>query len=64
MFNASSDKVSVNYSLSLDLLNAERKPSIKKTVDRRRFEFYRSGWVKKILTGFVSASSVKQNEFQ
>ena len=30
VFNTFSDKVSVNYSLSLGLLNAEHKPSVKK----------------------------------
>ena len=30
VFNACSDKVSVNYSLSLGLLNTEYKPSVKK----------------------------------
>ena len=50
-FNTSSDKVSVNYSLSLGLLNTEHKPSVKKrstgpVSDRSTgvdFEFYRSG---------------------
>ena len=32
--SASSDKVSVNYGLSLGLLNTEHKPSVKITVDR------------------------------
>ena len=31
VFNVSSDKNSVNYSLSLGLLNFEHKPSVKKT---------------------------------
>ena len=51
VFNTSSDKVSVNYSLSLGLLNTEHKPSVKKrsigpVSDRSTgidFEFYRSG---------------------
>ena len=58
--NTSSDKVGVNYSLSLDLLNTEHKPSVKKrstgpVSDRSTgvdFEFYRS--VEKILTGSIS----------
>ena len=37
VFNTSSDKVSVNYSLSLGLLSTEHKPSVKKPVNRRRF---------------------------
>ena len=50
VLNTSSDKVSVNYSLSLGLLKTEHKLSIKKTggpvSDRstgRDFKFYRSG---------------------
>ena len=50
-FNTSSDKVSLNYSLLLRLLNTKRKPSGKKrstgpVSDRSigvDFEFYRSG---------------------
>ena len=72
VFNTSSDKVGVNYSLSLGLLNTERKPSIKKRStgpesDRStgrsicrltsvHFEFYWSGRVKKILTGSICES--------
>ena len=58
VFNACSDKVSVNYSLSLGLLNTEYKPSVKKRSTGQStgvdFEFYRSGRVKKILTGSIS----------
>ena len=34
VISASGDKVSLNYGLSLDLLNTEHKPSVKITVDR------------------------------
>ena len=51
VFNTSSDKVSVNYSLSLGVLNTKHKPSVKKrstgpVSDRSTgvdFKFYRSG---------------------
>ena len=64
-FNTSSDIVSVNYSLSL-LLNAERKPSVKKrstgpVSDRSTgvdFEFYRTDRVEKVLTGSISGTCV------
>ena len=72
MLNTSSEKVSVNYSLSLGLLNTEHKPSVKKrsTGPVRPvnfkfcagwstgidFEFYQSGRVKKILTGSISGT--------
>ena len=65
VFNTSSDKVSVNYSLSLGSLNTEHTPSVKKkrwtgpVSDRSTrvdFEFYRSGRVEKILTGSGGAT--------
>ena len=47
VFNTSSDTVSLNYSLSLGLLNTKRKPLVKKQLTGRSagvdFEFYQSG---------------------
>ena len=52
--------MSVSYSLSLGLLNAEHKPSVKKKrftgVD---FEFYRSGRIEKILTACISNTNYR-----
>ena len=61
--NTSSDKVSVNYSLSLGLLDTELNPSVNKNGRPGRsvtgtpaliLKF--TGWVDKILTGSISDS--------
>ena len=61
VLNTSSDKVSVNYSLSLGLLKTEHKLSIKKTggpgrsVTGQPAEILNfTGRVEKILTGSIS----------
>ena len=57
VFNTSSDKVRANYSLSLGLLNTERKPSRKTPVNRAgqpTYIFNFTGRVEKILTGSIS----------
>ena len=72
VFNLSSDKVSVNYSLSLGLLNSEHKRLVKKkrstkpVSDRStgvHFEFSRSGRVEKILTGSISATDNETKKY-
>ena len=62
VFNTSSDKVSVNYNLSLGLLDTELNPSVNKGRPGRSvtgtpaliLKF--TGWVDKILTGSISDS--------
>ena len=65
VFDTSSDKVSVNYSLLLGLLNTEHKPSVKKKQNGRpgRSVTGQPAWilnftgrVEKILTGPISGS--------
>ena len=64
-FNSSSDKVSVNYNLSLGLLNTERKPLVKRNgrpgrsvtgqpVGRPGYTLNYTGRVENILTGSTS----------